>query len=149
MKFVLAASRKIDPELLRDRVEALIEDAPEPIQIHLRKGKWTILNPFEQMVSEIVTVKAEAGKWIWCVFHSPEPNEKHPGRSSVYLRDIEMVEGADFVLLFFDEDEAVYGYSGTAHLLDKALEAGVRVEAMTVDRKGRTHWLGGYDPDNA
>lgn len=149
MKFVLAGSRKIDPELLRQRIDALLAGAEEPVEIHLRKGLWTPPNPFERMVADIVEAKRQVGRLIWVVYHTPDPDEHHPGRASVYLRDIEMIEGSDLVLLFFDEYEAVHGYSGTAHLLDKALEAGVRVEAMTVDKEGRTHWLGGYDPRHA
>lgn len=147
MKLVLAGSRKVNPDFLRDRLETLLSSQAGPIEVHLRRGLWAPVNPFEAMVEALVNGIASVHGGLSVVYHTPHPDDHHPGRASVYLRDIAMVEGADLVLLFFDPQEAVHGYSGTAHLLDKALDAGVRVEAFSVDADGRTTWVGGYEPD--
>lgn len=146
MKIVLAGSRRINSDTLRFRLVQLLKEAPDGAEIHLRRGKWVPMGEFERLVSNIVLdLQIQEHKKITTVFHVPEPTDSHPGRASVYLRDIEMIEAADIALLFFDPDEAVMGYSGTAHLLDKALDAGITVEAYTVDAEGRTHWIGGYE----
>ena len=77
---------------------------------------------------------------------TPEPTPVTPGRASVYVRDIEMIEKADLVLLFFTPDEAVEGYSGTAHLMDKALDADRPVYAYTVGGDGLVDRVGEHDP---
>jgi hypothetical protein len=79
---------------------------------------------------------------------TPEPTPETPGRSSVYYRDIELVEAADLVLLFFTPDEAVEGYSGTAHLMDKAIDANRPVYAYTVADDGKVDRVGEHDPDD-
>lgn len=142
MKIVLAGSRKIEPTLLRSRlVEFLGSVHGDAVEVHLRRGVWTAPGKFEQTVARI----AHDLGGITIVWHQPVLSDDHTGRASVYLRDIEMVEGADIVLLFFEPTEAVDGYSGTAHLMDKALMAGVTVEAFSVDEDGNVVWIGGYD----
>lgn len=148
MKIVLAGSRRIDASLLRTRLNRFLKATPEKTEIHIRRGKWTPMGEFETLVSDLVLDMAiRDRKEISTVIHTPEPTDERPGRASVYLRDIEMVEGADLVLLFFDPGEAVEGYSGTAHMLDKALDAGVPVEAYAVREDGSVQWIGGYEGD--
>lgn len=78
----------------------------------------------------------------WCL---PEPNEKVAGRGSVFVRDLDMVHEADLVLAFVDEEADAY--SGTAHLLDKAIEADRPVYGYHVDQEGRATRWGENDPD--
>lgn len=80
-------------------------------------------------------------------WRKPAPTERHPGRASVYLRDYEMIEDADQVLLFFTPEDAATGYSGTAHLLDKALDAGVPVTAYSVYEDGSVVRIGEIEPE--
>jgi hypothetical protein len=82
------------------------------------------------------------------VWYRPEPTETTTGRASVYARDIDMIAAADLVLLFFVPEEAVDGYSGTAHLMDKALDQDRIVYAYTVDGTGDVRRFGEYDPEH-
>lgn len=142
MKIVLAGSRKVDPALLRTRLVEFLGSVPgDAVEVHLRRGVWTVPGKFEQVVARIC--RDMAG--VTVVWHQPQLDEDRSGRASVYHRDIEMVEGADMVLLFFEPNEAVDGYSGTAHLMDKAIAAGVTVEAFSIDDDGNSVWIGGYD----
>lgn len=81
-------------------------------------------------------------------WHRPAPTEDTPGRASVYVRDMVMISRADLVLLFFATDEVSDGYSGTAHMLDKALDAARPVYAYAVDDDGNVTRVGEYDPDH-
>ena len=76
---------------------------------------------------------------------SPKPAET-PGRASVFRRDIELVNEADLVLLFFAEEDAEGGYSGTYHLFEKALDDERPVYAWVVDAEGVAFPWGDYDP---
>ena len=97
---------------------------------------------FEMDVSVLASVLQLDVEWV-----KPEPTDVTRGRSSVYVRDIDMVESADLVILFFAADEVAEGYGGTQHLLDKALAANRPVYAYSVDEYGTIERVGDYDPD--
>jgi hypothetical protein len=143
MKVVIAGSRRLPrgqaPRLLIRFLAALPEDAV----ILLRKGLYTEPGRFEQDVESLCSVLRL--DWEWC---QPEPSEETPGRSSVYFRDIDMIERADLILLFFVPEEAESGNSGTAHLMDKALDANRPVYAYAIDPEGKVERVGEYDPDH-
>lgn len=143
MKVVIAGSRRLPagqaPRLLIRFLAALPEDAVLLLRSPIRK----LPGQFEQDtagMAELLHLERE-----WCL---PEPNDKHPGRASVFLRDIDMVERADLVILFVTPEEVETGYAGTMHLLDKAMDAGRPVYAYSVAATGKVSRVGEYDPDS-
>lgn len=143
MKVAIAGSRRLPagqaPRLLIRFLAAL----PDDTLILLRKGAFTEPGRFELDVEALCSVLRL--DWEWCV---PRPTPQTPGRASVYFRDIDMIERADLVLLFFAPDEATDGYSGTAHLMDKALDADRPVYAYAVYENGNVTRVGEYDPEH-
>jgi len=144
MKVAIAGSRRLPkghaPRLLIRFLAALPEDAVvmlrRPASIDAMPGM------FEMDVSVLASVLQLDVEWV-----KPEPTDVTRGRSSVYVRDIDMVESADLVILFFAADEVAEGYGGTQHLLDKALAANRPVYAYSVDEFGTIERVGDYDPD--
>jgi len=144
MKVAIAGSRRLPkghaPRLLIRFLAALPEDAVvmlrRPASIDAMPGM------FEMDVSVLASVLQLDVEWV-----KPEPTDVTRGRSSVYVRDIDMVESADLVILFFAADEVAEGYGGTQHLLDKALAANRPVYAYSVDEYGTIERVGDYDPD--
>ena len=144
MKVAIAGSRRLPkghaPRLLIRVLAALPEDAVvmlrRPASIDAMPGM------FEMDVSVLASVLQLDVEWV-----KPEPTDVTRGRSSVYVRDIDMVESADLVILFFAADEVAEGYGGTQHLLDKALAANRPVYAYSVDEFGTIERVGDYDPD--
>lgn len=143
MKVAIAGSRRLPagqaPRLLIRFLAALPDDA----LILLRKGAFTEPGRFESDVENLCSFLRI--DWEWCV---PAPTDTVVGRAAVYYRNIDMVERADLVLLFFDPDEASHGYSGTAHLMDKSLDAGRPMYAYSVAADGKVSRVGEYDPDH-
>ena len=145
MKVAIAGSRRLPkghaPRLLIRFLAALPEDAVvmlrRPASIDAMPGM------FEMDVSVLASVLQLDVEWV-----KPEPTDVTRGRSSVYVRDIDMVESADLVILFFAADEVAEGYGGTQHLLDKALAANRPVYAYSVDEFGTIDRVGDYDPDH-
>src|SRR5207247_1765334 len=104
----------------------LAEQNPEGLnEVLLRQGISTSPGPFEEDVARLSYLMGVDVRW--CI---PKPTPANPGRQSVFVRDFDMVAEADLVLAFVapDGDE----YSGTAHLLDKAIELGKPVYAYEV-----------------
>lgn len=143
MRVAIAGSRRLPagqaPRLLIRFLAALPADA----RILLRKGRFIDPNRFEQDVANLCAILHL--EWDWFV---PEITEESFGRAAVYHRDMNMVEAADLVLLFFSPEEAVSGYSGTAHLMDKSLDADRPVYAYTVADDGKVARIGEYDPEH-
>jgi len=143
VKVTIAGSRRLPagqaPRLLIRFLAALPDDAC----ILLRRGAYSEPGRFEKDVESLCSILRL--DWEWCV---PAPTETTPGRASVYFRDIEMVDRSDLVLLFFVPEEATDGYSGTAHLMEKALDADRPVYAYSVDEDGKIERVGEYDPDH-
>lgn len=142
MKVIVAGSRRLPkgqaPRLLLRILAALPDDAV----VMLRSGRKET-GRFEQDMENLCDLLGII--WMWC---RPEPTEKHPGRASVYIRDMEMVEGCDLAILFFTPEDVEEGYSGTYHLLDKCLDVGRPVHAYSVDDHGRVERVGDYDPEH-
>lgn len=143
MKIAIAGSRRLPagqaPRLLIRFLAALPADAV----ILLRKGLFTEPGRFESDVEHLCSFLHM--DWQWCI---PELREETTGRALVYFRDMTMVEQADLVLLFFTPGDAVEGSSGTAHLMEKALEADRPCYAYTVADDGKVARVGEYDPEH-
>jgi hypothetical protein len=119
-------------------------ELPEGTIILLRRAMTAEPGEFERGVANLAHVLHLEVQW-----GRPAPAETHPGRASVYYRDMLMVEQADFAVLFFTRMEHEGGYSGTMHLLDKCLDAGRPVHAYTVGhRTGEVERVGDYDPEH-
>ena len=67
------------------------------------------------------------------------------GRSAVFFRDYDLVEGASEVVAFFSPDRGMEG--GTGHVVKAALDRGVRVEAYSCQPDGTLEYLGSDDGD--
>lgn len=143
MKVVIAGSRALPkgqaPRLLIRFLAALPEDST----ILLRRGANTNPGVFENDVTVLCEILHLSWEWF-----APKPTDRNPGRVSVFIRDIEMIDKADLVLLFITPDEAESGYSGTMHLMEKALDAGRPVYAYSVAEDGKVRLIGDYDPDH-
>ena len=143
MKVVIAGSRRLPkgqaPRLLIRFLAALPEDAiilmRRPASIDAMPGM------FEIDVSGLASILHLDVEWF-----KPAPTDRHPGRASVFLRDIEMVRKADLVVLFVTPEEVEEAYAGTMHLLDKAMDEDRPVYAYSVDREGVIKRVGEYDP---
>ncbi len=149
MRVAIAGSRRLPkgqaPRLLIRFLAALPDDAV--ILMRRPKGDGSLAGslpgPFEMDAQNLCGILHLAAEWF-----QPEPTDHHPGRASVYLRDIEMIEKADLVILFVHPDEVDTGYSGTMHLLDKALDAARPCYAYSVSPDGKVARVGEYDPDH-
>lgn len=143
MKVVIAGSRRLPagqaPRLLVRFLAALPADAV----ILLRKGRYTEPGRFELDVENLCSILHM--DWEWCI---PAPDKRTVGRAAVFFRDIDMITRSDLVVLFFAPDEATDGYSGTAHLMDKALDGDRPVYAYSVDGDGKVNRVGEYDPEH-
>jgi len=143
MKVAIAGSRRLPkghaPRLLIRFLAALPEDAVILLRRPMGVGPPGMFEFDVGMICGNLRLDTE---WF-----QPEPTDVTRGRSSVYVRDIDMVEKADLVVLFFAADEVAEGYGGTQHLLDKALAANRPVYAYSVDEYGTIERVGDYDPD--
>jgi len=143
MIVAIAGSRRLPRGQAPRLLIRFLDNLEEGDRVIVRTPKHGPPGPFEHDVMalcEILDITVET--------MSPAPTITTPGRASVYFRDIEMVEHADLVLLFFTPEEAVEGYSGTAHLMDKALDADRPVYAYTVGADGLVCRVGEHDPDD-
>lgn len=141
MRVVIAGSRALPggqaPRLLIRFLAALSDDD----RVMLRRGANTPMAHFE---SDVVNL-CDLLHLTWD-YWAPKPTEKNPGRVSVFIRDIEMIDKADLVLLFITPQEAEEGYSGTMHLMEKALDMDRPVYAYSVAEDGKVKLVGDYDP---
>jgi hypothetical protein len=142
MRVVIAGSHRLPkgqaPRLLIRFLAALPEDAI----ILMRRGmNGPAPGPFEFDVAGLCYVLHLGVEWF-----EPHPTDRHPGRASVFLRDIEMIRKADLVILFVTPEEVEEAYAGTMHLLDKAMDEDRPVYAYSVDRGGIIKRVGEYDP---
>jgi len=143
MKVVIAGSRALPKGQAPRLLIRFLASLPDDARVMLRCGKTTKPGMFEQdtmMLCDFLHII-----WEW---HLPEPTDKNPGRVSVFIRDIEMIDKADLVLLFITPEDAESGYSGTMHLMDKALDVGRPVYAYSVAEDGKVKLVGDYDPDH-
>jgi len=143
VKVIIAGSRRLPrgeaPRLLISILSALFD-----VDTVLLRGRASMTaGQFERDIANLCDFLSQPFEWC-----RPEPSEENPGRVSVYIRDMEMVEQCDLAILFFSPGDAEDGYSGTYHLLDKCLDIGRPVHAYTVNDKGEVARFGDYDPDH-
>lgn len=118
MKVAIGGSRKLPPgsavKVLGVFVARLVRE--DDVEILLRKGINTEPGEFEQDIAELAELVGLKVSW-----REPQITDKHRGRASVFIRDMDMAAEADLVVAVvepgFDE------YSGTAHFMEKAIEA--------------------------
>ena len=103
--------------------------------IYLRRGLRTNAGPFEQLVSRLATTLGLSYR-----YHLPVP---HSGRAAVYNRDIAMVAESDLVVAFFAPARIMEG--GTAHVVEKAIDAAVPVFAYAIHQDGRIERVGEWE----
>ena len=146
VRIVIGGSRKLPegkaPFLLIRFLGALPDDAVVMLRCPYTEGN--LPGPFERDVADLCDALNIPVEW-----HAPAPTILSPGRVSVYVRDIEMIAKSDLVLLFFTQEDAVYGYSGTTHLMDKALDQNIPMYAYRVENNGQVFRIGEHDPENA
>lgn len=142
MKIVIAGSHRLPAGQAPRLLLRFMAELPDDAMIMLRSPVEGRPGEFERAVDLLCDIARLPRKWF-----KPEPTDAHPGRASVYLRDIEMVNQADLVLLFIAAEDAESGYSGTMHLLDKALDADRPVYAYAIDEEGNVERVGEHDPE--
>lgn len=136
LTLLIAASRKVEPVWVLPRIGALLTRLPKPTRILLRVGANTEPGPVEREVWSLATVAGHAPTWV-----VPESGQNRKG---TFVRDIEMVAAADAVLVFLTKREDPLGPSGTAHVLQKAVDANIPLFAYAVG-PGGFEWVGGID----
>jgi hypothetical protein len=140
LKVAIAGSRRLPggqaPRLLIRFLAALPDDAI----VMLRRGLYTEPNRFELDVENLCHLVRLTVEW-----RVPDPTDETPGRAATYVRDYDMVESADLVILFLMSDDT--GSSGTAHLQDAALQADRPVYVYSVTDVTVTR-VGEYDPEH-
>ena len=143
MNICIAGSRRLPkgqaPRLL---IRTLVEVAGDST-VWLRSPMTGIPGTFEQDVANLCAILGITIHWS-----VPEPTAETPGRASVYLRDIDIIEKVDVVLLFVTPDEAVEGFSGTMHMLEKSLDAGRPTYVYSVGEDGKVERVGEWDEHN-
>jgi hypothetical protein len=149
MRVAIAGSRRLPkgqaPRLLIRFLAALPDDTV--ILMRRPRGDGSLAGSlpgaFEMDVQNLCGILHLRAEWF-----QPEPTDRHPGRASVFLRDIEMIRKADLVILFVTPEEVEVAYAGTMHLLDKAMDENRPVYAYSVDHEGKISRVGEYDPEH-
>jgi len=126
MKVIIAGSRAL-PQGSSTFAFPLVDALGEDDTVLLRSPKFGEPGHFEKVMAAYCRYKDVAFEWI-----KPQPTEDNPGRVSVYVRDMDMVDKADSALFFLNKEEAEAGNSGTYHLLEKAIDADIKIDAFTV-----------------
>lgn len=111
-----------------------ISKLPKGSVVLVRRGRNTELGPFERVVE--ACAKSLGITYFECI-------PKGPGRESVYRRDYEMVEAADYVEAYFPESAVMDG--GTGHVVDAALNREKTVYAWSVSEEGTVERIGEYE----
>ena len=139
MNLVLAASTTIPLKDVLPHIWGAVSPLPEGSWVHLRKPTKKPASPFELAVAGIAAQCDVNVRW-WM----PGPG----GRQATFARDVQMVEAADEVLVFFTEGEEMHPQRGTGHVVEKALDQGKRCRAYSVV-DGELKWVGGHDPEDS
>lgn len=130
MKVVVAGSRSL-PAGSSSFAFPLLDVLTKDDKVLLRKPKHADANHFESIVAAYCRYRNVP--YEWC---EPNPTEEAPGRASIYVRDNDMIDEADHVILFLSRDAAVAGNSGTYHLLERAIGSEVATDAFSVGYEG-------------
>lgn len=136
-RLVVAGSRTVPvPQALACAVRELAE-LPDDSEVFLRKPTKKPASSFEMGVA-LIAIKLGLNVRWW----EPGPG----GRQATFLRDVNMVGAADEVLAYFTEDEVMSELSGTAHVVEKALDQGRPCRAYAIV-DGTLKWVGGSDQE--
>lgn len=108
-----------------------LKDLPTSTLVLLRTPKNGPPGTFEQAVRIISQAMGFTVKW-----YSPQAG----GRDQTYLRDYDLVRGADEVWAFFDAETVMMG--GTAHVVDAAQNTQTPVSAWSIDHAGHIFRVG-------
>lgn len=127
MRILIAGSRSIQrvPDHLMHFIRVLVSGADV---INLRRPQ-TITDRAPIGHVELAAAGACAELHVQTKWWMPEPSDRTRGRVSVFVRDIDIVAGSDLVVAILDPlyDE----YSGTNHIVEKALDQAVPVYVFT------------------
>lgn len=137
---VLAGSRELRPKLVAKSVLRLLLRMPPDSTVLLRRGITTRPGPFERAaarICELIDIKVD-----WCI---PEPDELHPGRAAVFVRDYKMTGRADVVIGFFPTHDLT---EGTWHVIEKAIDHDIPAYAFLASPQGIER-IGEWDPHKA
>lgn len=113
----------------------MINALPDQSTILLRVGVGTNPGPVETLAFMLARRRHRIE---WCV---PETGRN---RTGTFVRDIAMVDRADAVVAFLTDDEDPLGGSGTAHVIQKAVDVDRPLFAYAVSDEG-LEWIGGTD----
>lgn len=125
MNVAMAGSHDLPLSKAANGILKVLVGLPPNTKLLLRRGKHTPPGPFERLVAQLCDSLAIEYEWR-------RPQEG--GRSATYLRDVSMADAADGVIAFFHPERIMDG--GTGHLVEKAMDAGRPVWAMTVGDEG-------------
>ena len=143
MKVAIGGARALAPKSAPRLLAAFLLNLPEDGVVMLRRGKMTDPGLFEIEVSDLCRFLSIPVEW-----RVPEITDRVFGRASVYVRDFDMVAEADLTLVFISAERDPGEYSGTEHLLDKAIELDKPVYAYVVDNDGTVTRYGENDPED-
>ena len=135
LTLAIAASRTVRPQWVIGPLTDLLNHLP-PSLLLLRTGAHTNPGPVERMVFVLANFTGHEVRW--CV---PEEGRN---RTGTYVRDVEMVQAADAVVALLHPDEDPLGTSGTAHILQKAIDANRTLFAYAAGPEG-FEWIGSVD----
>jgi len=140
VKVVFAGARALPLAPTARYILAELVKLPGGSQVLLRRpktpGKWP--GEFELLVSRLAGILGVSVEW-----RQPEGID----RSQTYLRDLGMVEDADYVVAFFAQERVMEG--GTGHVVEAAWSKLRAVEAYTIGQDGDLIDVGSFDPTEA
>lgn len=126
MRVIIAGGRDL-PAGSSSFAFPVLDALEEEDTVLLRKPKYAEASHFESIIAAYCHYRNVPFR-----FYEPNPTEETPGRASVFVRDIDMVADADRMVLFLSRAAALAGDSGTYHLLEKGIDAGIRIDAFTI-----------------
>jgi len=135
-RVALAGSRDLPLDRVARDIISRLASLSEGSVVLLRHPKTKGKRPggFEQLVAKLAGILSIEVIWV-----KPEGSD----RSQVFLRDLDLVSRADYVIAYFPTP-AMDG--GTGHIVDAAWNKGVPVEAWYVHPDGELERIGEYDP---
>ena len=134
-RVALAGSRDLPLDRTARHVIKRLAELPDGSSILLRHPKTKGAHPggFEQMVAKIAIILSIDVEWC-----RPEGMD----RAQTFLRDLDMVGRADYVVAYFPTSLMD---GGTGHVVEAAMSKGVSVEGWYVHPDGELERIGEYD----
>jgi hypothetical protein len=137
-KVALVASRTLSlAEVFPWALEELRE-LPEGSWVHLRKAMRGSASQFSLAMAVLATELELNVRWF-------RPGSG--GRQATFIRDVEMVAASDEVVAYFAEGEEMGVESGTAHVVEKALDQGKTCRAYVII-DGDRRLVGSHDAED-